>query len=495
MILLLLAIPITVLAENFLVVSMDQGRSHTGSFAPLMHRLQQHNHSVSVYFNIFKPEMDFGLKNEFIDVSEFPMAQSMFGPDSAFFKIVWRMEPSVAHQTVAFYKHAEICKTVLDKKRSQFNRLAQGNWDMVFADSLFAVCGYGIAKLNRRHHVMIHSSDMESAQSTAKAFHRNYALLPPNFMSYSYSWRDPSFFVDRMKSAVDWFGSIIVTSVISDQFMKVALSPIVQGFSFAEFCRTSTFSFTDMPELLYPPAPRTNDYYSYGSYCKEGKPLPKDLQDFVSDPHSRGTIVVAFGTIVPWDAAPLNKLQSFVDALNNFTDYRIVWSYNGRKINVEKHIKLSKWIPQNDLLLHRKTVLFISHGGLKSVKEAACSGTPSLLMPMFAEQMRNAWLAKNKGYAEILNKFLVSKAYLEQKIRDILVDPKYAAKGKVLKEEILDRPLHSLDHATFLVNRLLKYGGKLPQFFYPRSLELSYLSTLNLEVAAMLLLSLIAVSL
>ncbi|VDM67458.1 unnamed protein product, partial [Strongylus vulgaris] len=264
---------------------------------------------------------------------------------------------------------------------------------------------------------MIHSSDMESAQSTAKAFHRNYGLLPPNFMSYTYSWRDPSFFADRVKSAADWFGSIIATNIVADQFMKAALSPIVEEFSFSEFCRTSTFSFTDMPELLYPPAPRTNDvskvlkkflhwqyslnyvffqYYSYGSYCKEGRMLSKEFYDFVSDPSSKGTIIVAFGTIVPWDAAPLDKLQAFVEALNNLSDYRIVWSYNGRYINVKSHIKLSKWIPQNELLLHKKTVLFISHGGLKSVKEAACSGTPSLFMPMFAEQMRNAWLAKNK---------------------------------------------------------------------------------------------------
>ena len=33
---------------------------------------------------------------------------------------------------------------------------------------------------------------------------------------------------------------------------------------------------------------------------------------------------------------------------------------------------------------------------VSSVKEAACSGIPSLFMPMFAEQMRNAWLAKSK---------------------------------------------------------------------------------------------------
>ncbi|KIH62929.1 hypothetical protein ANCDUO_06780, partial [Ancylostoma duodenale] len=194
-----------------------------------------------------------------------------------------------------------------------------------------------------------------------------------------------------------------------------------------------------MPELLYPPAPRTNDYFSYGSYCKQGGALPKEFEDFVSDPSSRGTIVIAFGTLT----------------INNLTDYRVVWSYNGNTVSVASHVMLSKWIPQNDLLLHNKTVLFLSHGGLKSVKEAACSGTPSLFMPMFAEQMRNAWLAKNKGYAEILNKFELSYDYLEKNIRKVLNNSKYQDKGKILKREILDRPLSSLEHATFIMNRLL----------------------------------------
>ncbi|KIH53616.1 protein tyrosine kinase [Ancylostoma duodenale] len=202
-----------------------------------------------------------------------------------------------------------------------------------------------------------------------------------------------------------------------------------------------------MPELLYPPAPRTNDYFSYGSYCKQGGALPKEFEDFVSDPASRGTIVVAFGTLVPWYAAPAERLRAFVEArsiyfchletINNLTEYRVVWSYNGNTVKVGSHVMMSKWIPQNDLLLHNKTVLFLSHGGLKSVKEAACSGTPSLFMPMFAEQMRNAWLAKNKGYAEILNKFELSYDYLEENIRKVLNDPKYQSRGKILKKEAM----------------------------------------------------------
>ncbi|KAK6037151.1 hypothetical protein COOONC_25344 [Cooperia oncophora] len=154
---------------------------------------------------------------------------------------------------------------------------------------------------------------------------------------------------------------------------------------------------------------------------------------------------------------------------------------------------VSEWIPQNDLLQHEKTVLFISHGGLKSVKEAACSGTPALFMPMFAEQKRNAWLAKNQGYAEILNKFLVTREYLEEKIRGILNNSDYKEKGKALKERFQDQPLHSLDHAAFLVDRLLKYGGRMPSFFYTRSLDLSYFTTLNLDVVLVMPIILLAI--
>ncbi|KAK6023396.1 hypothetical protein OSTOST_10818 [Ostertagia ostertagi] len=103
-------------------------------------------------------------------------------------------------------------------------------------------------------------------------------------------------------------------------------------------------------------------------------------------------------------------------------------------------------------------------------------------MPMFAEQMRNAWLAKNKGFAEILNKFLVTRQYLEEKIRDILNKTDHKLKGEALKEIFLDQPMSALDQAAFIVNRLLKYDGRMPSFFYTRSLELNYLTTLNLDI-------------
>ncbi|KAK5972017.1 UDP-glucuronosyltransferase [Trichostrongylus colubriformis] len=237
------------------------------------------------------------------------------------------------------------------------------------------------------------------------------------------------------------------------------LLPVLPDFSFPEFNRISSFTFTDMPDSLYYPAPRTNDFFSYGSYCSPKSGLPIEIRDFIENPLSRGTIVVAFGTLVSWNLSPPEKLSAFVQAFDNLTEYRIIWSYKGRPVKVADHVLMSEWIPQNELLLHEKTVLFISHGGLKSVKEAACSGTPSLFVPMFAEQMRNAWLAKNKGFAEIVNKFLITRSYLEEKIRGMLNKHELKEKGKAMKERLLDRPLSTLDHASFLVNRtqLLDY--------------------------------------
>ncbi|XGW01226.1 hypothetical protein V3C99_013861 [Haemonchus contortus] len=467
------------LAGNFLLVTMDQGRSHTRSFQPLMHRLQEDNHSVSLYFNIFKPEIDFHMKNELIDVSKF-LANPF--DDDAFGKLVWNQEFSIFTQIIPFYRHSISCSIVLEKCRPQYDRLVRGNWDLIFADSLFSVCGYGVVQLSRRHHVMVHSSDVEGPHGTSKGFHKNYAILPPNFMSLSQSSFDPSIFTHRLRSAYDWFGSFVTTNMIANYYMNRALSPVLPNFSFREFNKISSFTFTDMPESLYYPAPRTNDFFSYGSYCTPKKALLGEVKDFVSDPSSRGTIVVAFGTLVPWSLSPPDKLDAFVQVFNNLSEYRIVWSYKGRPIKVGRHVMVSEWIPQNDLLLDEKTVLFISHGGLKSVKEAACSGIPALFMPMFAEQKRNSWLAKHKGFAEILNKFLLTPSYLEEKIRKMLNTPDFKTKGELLKKRFLDQPLSSLDHAASIVKRLLKYGGRMPSFFYTRSLELSYLTTLNIDI-------------
>ncbi|VDN33196.1 unnamed protein product [Gongylonema pulchrum] len=220
-----------------------------------------------------------------------------------------------------------------------------------------------------------------------------------------------------------------------------------------------------------------------GAYCEQPGELSSDWLQFVSDPRSKGTILLAFGTILNWQKAPSEKREAFVGALNQLTDYRIVWSYNGPKIDVAQHIKLARWVPQMELLYDTRTRLFLTHGGLKSVKEAACASMPTIFMPMFAEQTRNSWLAWNRGYGKLLNKVNITAESLLHTIREMLENTKYkenALKFRRFYDDV--SPISAIEGGAFWIERLLKYGGRMPNYFYTRSTQLSYTVYLNLDL-------------
>ncbi len=60
---------------------------------------------------------------------------------------------------------------------------------------------------------------------------------------------------------------------------------------------------------------------------------------------------------------------------------RVVWKWETETmgdIKIPKNVKLSKWLPQQDVLAHPNTKLFMSHGGLLSIQETLYHGVPVL---------------------------------------------------------------------------------------------------------------------
>ncbi|CAB3396745.1 unnamed protein product [Caenorhabditis bovis] len=453
-------------SAKVILTVMDQGRSHASSITPFMHRLQKDNHTTVLEFTSYHDDIDFGIEERFINMSGY---QNEFqSPD--FFKIAFEGEFNFLHQPVPYMFGSISCDRVLKFRRERFFEILNEDWDLFLSDSLFAVCGYGMAQLSGKHHVLMHSSDVESSHGSYKGFHRNYAITVPNFLPYSMPDFTVQSYIHRAYSTLDWFGGMFMTVVASGIPMKWALRSVIgfPYFSFYDYVRTSTFSFTDMPEALYPPGARTNDFFSYGSYCSPVKGgLNDEFSSFVNDPNSKGTILVAFGTLIDWRHAPVEKLRIFVNTLNQLKEYRVIWSMKGdRPAELLDHVKTSSWIPQNALLHHNKTKLFVSHGGLKSVKEAACSATPSIFLPMFGEQMRNAWLAKTQGFARILNKFHLSVEYFERNIREVLDHPDYQLNADKLFSRFLDQPIPTLDEAAHKFNR---HGPYNPQPHIPNN--------------------------
>lgn len=468
--------------SDILAATMPQGKSHAGSMVPLLAELARQGHNVTIYMEQYGEAINIGsgIKQWYINITNHPSPSAV---DASFKKAIWYRDFDPRALVMPFYYSSISCGYVVTEHTDEFLRISKYPWDLVLTDSLFTACGYGLAQLIRANHVIVHTTSVEGAQGLAKGYAKQYVTTPPFFMKTESFHYEVGKFLDRLYLTYEWFSVWFVIAVVANFYMQQSLAPVVPQFDFMSYNRLSSMSFTDMPSQLYHQESRTNELFLYGAYCTRFGNLTGEIADFVSDPNSRGTILLAFGTLLDWKEAPTERREAFAKALNQLQDYRIIWACrNCPKMKTGEHIRISSWAPQQELLNHPRTKLFITHGGLKSLKEAACSKMPTLFMPIFGEQVRNAWLGYHHGFGQIINKFNVTSDYLLSLIQEMLTNPSYKQRAEKLRGYFEDAPIPPLQEGAFKIKRLIKYGGRMPEYFYTRSTNFSYIRYLNLDL-------------
>ncbi|KXN68642.1 glycosyltransferase family 1 protein [Conidiobolus coronatus NRRL 28638] len=192
------------------------------------------------------------------------------------------------------------------------------------------------------------------------------------------------------------------------------------------------------------PRSLSSHVYTIGPILPDTVPtLSDDLQPFF-DSHKK-ILYIAFGSLVRFKKdISTNMLEHFQRLLNDGWIDGIVWggmaNTNSMEFpktyivnNVEyptesildgthEQFKLLKWAPQDAILNHSHTKLFMTHGGLDSIYEAIQSGTPMLAVPYFGDQPRNAALIKEHGIGDYIEWPLDGDDLINQKFVNIL-DP------------------------------------------------------------------------
>jgi ceramide galactosyltransferase len=92
--------------------------------------------------------------------------------------------------------------------------------------------------------------------------------------------------------------------------------------------------------------------------------------------------------------------------------YRVLWKYESSIIqnDLPPNVKISRWLPQQDILGHPKLKVFITHGGLLSMFETVYHGSPAVVMPVFCDHDSNSEKAKTDGYGENMTKTFTADA-------------------------------------------------------------------------------------
>lgn len=123
------------------------------------------------------------------------------------------------------------------------------------------------------------------------------------------------------------------------------------------------------------------------------------------------------------------------------------------------NIRIERYIPQAELLPHCAAV--VSHGGSGSVIGALAHGLPMVLIPMGADQPRNAARCADLWVGRVLDAMAATPDDVRMALEVVLETPEYRAAAGVLRDEIAALP--GPEHAVGLLERLVADPGSQRQ--------------------------------
>ncbi|KAK8404012.1 hypothetical protein O3P69_000227 [Scylla paramamosain] len=223
-------------------------------------------------------------------------------------------------------------------------------------------------------------------------------------------------------------------------------------------------------------------------HCRPGKPLPQDLELWLTGAGSMGVIYFSLGSILRGEIMPPEYLQVFLEAFRRLPQ-RVLWKYEGELEGASDNVKVSSWLPQQDILAHHNVKVFISHGGLLSLQESIFHEKPLLVLPVFGDQPRNGMVVKNSDIGRVLVWEKLTADRIVDALTDIISNQKYKENVARMSASLRDQPTTPQERAVFWTEYVIRHRGA-PQLRCPAA-QLSWVEFLMLDVVGLLLLALL----
>ena len=204
-----------------------------------------------------------------------------------------------------------------------------------------------------------------------------------------------------------------------------------------------------MPNVIHIPGVTT---------CPAGE-LPRQLKE-VMDAATRGAIVVSFGSHTSQLPAEItDKFLAAFARLNQTVFFKFGAGNDELPRDVSKNIHLLPWLPQNDLVGHPNTVLFVTHCGNNGQYESLYHGVPMIGFPLFGDQSHNAHRVEVHGYGIKMDIRAFTADELVNNIHRVLDDESFKMATQKASAILKSRPMTAQDTAAYWVEHVLKFGG------------------------------------
>ena len=236
---------------------------------------------------------------------------------------------------------------------------------------------------------------------------------------------------------------------------------------------------THSPSVLAP-----NTIEIGGIQCREGRPLPPNLQQ-IMDSHPEGVVYVSFGSTVKPSQMGEEKMKVFLETFSQLS-YTVIWKWDGEEMSdLPSNVILQTWVPQQDLLAHPHLKVFVTHGGLLSLQETLYHSTPIVGIPLGNDQKPNMMRAEIRGYAVMLDWSSLNTENFVAAINKAATDPEIAASMKRAHTLFRDEKETPQARAVWAIEYVMRHKGA--QFLKPSSLSLAWYQYHLLDVIFVIL--------
>ncbi|CAH0598246.1 unnamed protein product [Chrysodeixis includens] len=227
-----------------------------------------------------------------------------------------------------------------------------------------------------------------------------------------------------------------------------------------------------------------NVVFTGGLHQNIEKPLPEDLKKYL-DSSKNGVIYISFGTNVDPTKLPTERIQVLVKAVSELP-YDVLWKWNGDELpGRTANIKISKWLPQSDLLKHPKIKVFVTQGGLQSTDEAITAGVPLVGIPMLGDQWLNVEKYVSHKIGVRLDLEDITIETFKKSLLKVIEDDSYRKNIIKMRSVMRDEVQSPLERAVWWTEYVLRHGGA--KHLRSPAANISWAEYLELELVLTLL--------
>ncbi|XP_064163340.1 UDP-glucuronosyltransferase 2C1-like isoform X4 [Anguilla rostrata] len=466
--------------KNIMTALLEKGHQITvliNSGTPTIKANQSSNCSFEIIPVSFTPQDTNDLVDEML-------LYSLYEHDSyiqAFLKFKAIFEKTIE-------KNKEIC-LALFKNKELLEKLRRAQYDVVVADPMF----FGSELLAETLDLPFVISFRASFGNTVERLCGQLPAPPSYVPGIGIHYTDEMDFSQRLKNSLYYFSQDMLFHIFGTMMLDTLFTEMTgKPTSFCEVIgKADIWLIRTYWDFEYPRPFLPNFKFVGGLHCKPAKPLPEDMEEFVQTSGEDGVVVFSLGSMVK--NLTKERRNTIASALGQVPQ-KVLWRYSGEKPDtLAPNTRVYDWIPQNDLLGHPKTKVFITHGGTNGIYEGIYHGVPMVGIPLFGDQSGNMLHMKTKGAAVILDFNHFQAQDLVDAVNTVVKDPSYKESAMRLSRIHHDQPMKPLDRAVFWIEFVMRNKGA--KHLRVQSHNLSWYQYHCLDVLAALLATVVLVTL